>query len=317
MSQISGNATIWDLPNYTGMLFTADEENTPILSMMGGINGGEMIGNFEFPTSSEYDYPSAAQPAITETASLTAPSATEFVRDQVKNVTQIFMQAVNLSYEKLANRARLSGINTVGGVNNVQDELDAQIAYNLKIIARNIEYTILNGAYQIATSAAVANKTRGLMACCDETGSVDINASSADFSKSLFEQMIQGMFEAGAPLVKPTIICGAYQRQQISDVYGFVPTDRYVGGLSIDQIITPLGSFDVMPAHRFMTTSAILCADLGVISAKFQDVPGKGSFFYETLAKTGAAESGQIFGKFGLDHGAYAAHGKIYGLATS
>ena len=74
MAQVSGQGTIWNLPNYWGELFTADVRNTPFLSMIGGMTGGMQASNFEFPCSSEYDFPAAAQPAITETASLTAPT---------------------------------------------------------------------------------------------------------------------------------------------------------------------------------------------------------------------------------------------------
>jgi hypothetical protein len=39
--------------------------------------------------------------------------------------------------------------------------------------------------------------------------------------------------------------------------------------------------------------------------------------FYEELSKSGANESGQIFGQLGLDHGPGFMHGTITGLATS
>ena len=32
--------TIWNLPNYTGELFTSDLINTPFLSAIGGLTGG-------------------------------------------------------------------------------------------------------------------------------------------------------------------------------------------------------------------------------------------------------------------------------------
>jgi hypothetical protein len=56
---------------------------------------------------------------------------------------------------------------------------------------------------------------------------------------------------------------------------------------------------------------------MSMIRPVTQPTPGKGNFFYEELAKTGAAEQGQVFGMFGLDHGPAFAHGKITGLATS
>ncbi len=46
-------------------------------------------------------------------------------------------------------------------------------------------------------------------------------------------------------------------------------------------------------------------------------VPGKGNFFLESLAKTGAADKYQIYGQCGLDYGAEWYHGKITELDTS
>ena len=318
MAQVSGQGTIWNLPNYSGELFTADLINTPVLTMIGGLTGGGMqVGNFEFATSSEYDFPAAAQPAVTETTSLTAPTASEAVRTQVKNVCQIFQQAVKLSYEKLANGARMSGINTAGQTNNIADELAWQINYNLKIIARNIEYTILNGQYQIATDASTANKTRGLLSACDLTGGTVIDASTAELSKDLMQQLFRTMFSNGAGLMNPVLFVNGFLKQKISDIYGYAPEDRNVGGVNVKQIETDFGNIGVADAHRFMPTDTLLLADMEVVKPVFQPVPGKGNFFYEELAKTGASENGQIFGKFGLDHGPAFAHGKIINLANS
>jgi len=318
MSQITGQGTIWNLPNYSGELYTADLINTPFLAMVGGMNnGGFQVANFEFPTSSEYDFPAAAQPAITETGSLTAPSGTEAVRVQEKNVAQIFQQAVELSYGKLSNNARLSGINSQGAVNNAEDELAFQIDYNLKIIARNIEYTSFNGAYQIATNAGVANKSRGMIAACALTGGTAIAAAGATLSKALMDTLLRTMFTNGAMLMTPVIWVNGFQKQQISNIYGYAPTDRMVGGVNIKQIETDFGNIGIADAHRFMPTDTLLLTDMSVVKPVFQPVPAKGNFFYETLAKTGASEDGQIYGKFGLDHGPAFAHGKITGLATS
>ena len=315
MAQISGQGTTWNLPNYSGELFTADLINTPILNMLGGLtNGGMQTENFEFPTSSEYDFPNETQPEITETDSLTAPTATEAVRSQVKNVTQIFQQAVKLSYEKLANRGRLSGINTAGAMNNLSDELAWQIDYNLKIIARNIENTIINGSYQVSTDAGTANKTRGIVAATGLSGGTVVDASSAALSKSLMQQLFREMFDNGAMFMNPVLLVNGLQKQALSDIYGYAPESRNVGGVNIQQIETDFGNIGVMPAHRFVTSSDLLLVDMEVVKPVFQPVPGKGNFFYEELAKNGASENGQIFGKFGLDHGPSFAHGRISNL---
>jgi len=318
MAQVSGQGTTWNLPNYSGELFTADAINTPILTMLGGLSGGGLqTDNFEFPVASEYDFPAEAQPAITETASLTAPTATEAVRAQVKNVTQIFHQAVNLSYEKLANGGRLSGINTAGASNNVSDALAFQINYNLQIIARNVEHTILNGTYSIATNAGTANKTRGLLEATALTGGTNIAAAAAALSKDLLQQLFREMFDNGAMFMNPVIFVNGFQKQALSDIYGYAPESRNVGGVNIQQIETDFGNIGIAPAHRFMPTDSLLLADMSVISPVFQPVPGKGNFFYEDLSKTGASESGQIFGKFGVNTGPSFALGKLTGLATS
>jgi len=56
---------------------------------------------------------------------------------------------------------------------------------------------------------------------------------------------------------------------------------------------------------------------MGVVSPVFQPVPGKGNFFFEDLSKTGASESGMLYGKFGLDAGPSFAIGKLTGLAIA
>lgn len=309
--------TLWTLPNFSGELFTADMINTPVFTMIGGLtNGGLQTANFQFPTSSNYAFPGAAQPNITEDASITAPATTAAVRTQVDNVAQIFHQAVRVTYEKLSNSGRLQGINTAGQSNNVADELAFQIGYNLKIIARNIENTILNGVYNLSTASDVANRSRGLIATTLLGGSTRIDATGDPLSRDLMQTLFRTMFGNGAMFQTPVIMVNGLQKQRLSDIYGFAPTDRNVGGINIQQIETDFGLIGVAPAHRFMPNDGLLLADMSVVAPVFQPVPDKGNFFYEELAKTGAVESGQIYGKFGLDHGPAFAHGYLTDLAV-
>lgn len=312
MTNATGQGTVWNLPNYAGDLFTADAENTPFLTMIGGLTGGVVTNNFEFPTDSAYEYPAAAQPAITENDSLNAPDGTEFVRTQHKNVTQIFQEAVKISYVKLSNMGRMSGLNTAGQQSNVANEKAWQIATALKKIARDIEYTCLNGSYNLATNAAEANKTRGMLEACTSSA---VNASGAALTKAMMQQLFKEMFDNGAVFDNTVIWVNSFQKQKISEIYGYAPNDRNVGGVNIKQIETDFGNIGIA-LNRFMPAGSLLCADMATIKPVFQPVPGKGNFFYEKLAKTGASEDGQIYGQFGLDHSAEFLHGKIYGLAT-
>lgn len=314
MANISGTGTVWNLPNYAGDLFTADSTNTPILSAIGGLTGGVQTENFEFPTDSQYSLPDAAQPEITENASLTAPAAGAIVRTQNTNVTQIFHEKVSISYVRESNRGRLSGLNTAGQKNNVQTtEKDWQIARKLEKISRDIEYTIINGVYQKATDAATASKTRGLIALCSGDGGTKIDGKGAALTKALMQQLFKAMYDAGAVFSNVVLYVGSTQKQLITDIYSYAPTDRNVGGTNIKQLETDFGNIGIA-LDRFVPQTAVLAAEMSVMAPVFQPVPGKGNFFYEELAKTGASEEGQIFGQFGLDHGPAFMHGAITGL---
>ena len=304
--------TVWNLPNYLGQIFTASFLQTPVLSMSGGLNGVKQVDNFEFPVDQTYDHEAASQPAITETASLTAPTAISYVRSQDKNVCQIFQEQVSLSYAKMSTSGRLSGIATAG--ENVQpvSELDWQIARALEKISRDAEYTVLNGAYQIATSAGVANKTRGLIASASNT----VAAGGATLSKTLINQLLKAMYDAGAIFANPVFVVNSFNKQKVSDAYGYAPTDRNIGGLNIKQVETDFANMGVV-LDPFMPQGTFLVADMKFVSIVSQPVPGKGHLFYEMLSKSGAGEQGQVYGQLGLDHGPGFMHGTITGLATS
>ena len=313
MANVTGQGTLWNLPNYAGDLFTADTVNTPFLTAIGGLTGGMQTDNFEFPTDSQYSLPEAKQPAITETASLTAPAATGIVRTQNTNVTQIFQEKVSISYVKMSNSKRMSGLNTAGQQNNVPDEKSWQIAKALEKIARDVEYTFLNGVYAKATSADVANKTRGMIALCSDGNT--IAAGSKALTKANLQALFKKMYDAGAIFKNMVLWVGSTQKQIITDLYSYAPTDRNLGGTNIKQLETDFGNIGIA-LNRFMPQDTVLAAEMSVIAPVFQPVPEKGNFFYEALSKTGASEDGQIFGQIGLDHGPKFMHGTITGLTT-
>jgi hypothetical protein len=313
--------TIWTLPNFAGELFTADAINTPFLSMIGGLTGGgKTTENFEFPTSSEYAFPAAQQPNISETASLTAPAIQlpnvppqqneNFVRAQVTNVTQIFQEAILLSYVKLSNMGRMSGLNTAGQVNNVADELAWQQEQKLKKIARDVEFSFIQGTYNLAANQNQANRTRGMVETCSLAGGTVVDGQNVQLSLPLMQSLFLAMFNAGASFSNLVLYVGGALKQRISALYGFAPTDRNVGGVNIEQIETDFGPIGIV-LSRFAPANTVLAIEVSVCSPVFQPVPDKGVLFYEPLSKTGASESGQIFGQIGLDHGPAFMHGVL------
>ena len=317
MANVSGLATTCNLPNYAGELFTADCEKTPFLSMIGGLTGGKQTSDFEFATAVLIDHPDAAQPQITEQASATAPTASAIVRSQESNVVQIHQEVIDITYHRLSNKGRMSGLNTAGQVNDVQDEKAFQIKHRLTKIARDVEFSFLQGKYQKSTSVSVANKTRGMLELTSTVSTVD--AANGPLTINMLKGLFLEMANNGAYFDNMVLFAGAKQKQKITDLYekqlGYHQgAKRNVGGINITEIETDFCKMGVV-WDRFMPEDSILIADMAHIAPVFQEVPGKGILFEEPLAKTGASERIQIYGQIGLAHGASFLHGSITNLA--
>lgn len=321
MAEVTGIGTTWNLPNYAGELFTADPTQTPFLSMIGGLSGGRQTDNFEFPTAVLYDFPEAAQPEISESDSATAPAASHIARQQEKNVVQIHQEVIDLTYAKQSNSGRMSGLNTAGQNPNPADEKAWQIQQKLIKIARDVEYSFICGKYQLATAANVANKTRGMLELCASDAGTSIDAAGAALSKPLLDQLFREMADNGAYFGNMVMFCGAYQKQQITNIYAdqfkaTMQTTQNVGGMNITQLETDFFKMGVV-WNRFMPNDSLLIADMAHIAPVFQAVPGKGVLFQEDLAKVGASDKIQIYGQIGLAHGPAFLHGMITGLQTA
>lgn len=218
-TNITGTGTSFNLPNYAGELFTAAPKQTPFLSLIGGLSGGKTSNSFNFTTGQNYDLPDPEQPAITETASLTAPAGTEIVREQKENTCQIFQQSIDLSYAKLSQMGQLSGLNIAGQSANPASEEDFQVEQALKIVARNVEYSFLNGSYQKATNATTAAKTRGMFELTSDADSTQIDAESGDLTKAMLDSLFLNMVKGGAYWDNMHMFVGADLKQAITNIY--------------------------------------------------------------------------------------------------
>jgi hypothetical protein len=281
---------------------------------MGGLSNAAVSGNFEFPCSVEYAHEDAAQPAITETDSLTFPTATEIALSQTKNVTQIFWRGIVISREKLVNQSRLSGINTAGVMSAVENELAWQETQAQIGIARDVNFTFHNGAYQIATGVGVANKSRGLLTLA--AANTTVAAGGATLSKALMDELLQDMYTAGASFSNMVIFCNGFQKTKLSEIYGYAPTDRMVGGVNISMIETDFGRIGIM-LDRDMPAATVGVYDLSVVRPVVQLMAGEMLFEPQWRDPSGAAEKRLMVGNVGIDHGPGFAHGSITGLATS
>ena len=289
--------------------------------MIGGLTGGKQTDNFEFPTAVLYDFPEPEQPEISESASATAPVASHIARTQEKNVVQIHQEVIDLTYAKQSNSGRMSGLNTAGQNPNPADEKAWQIQQKLIKIARDVEYSFICGKYQVSTAANVANKTRGMLELCTSDTGTSIGAADVALNKALLDQLFREMADNGAYFGKMVLLCGAYQKQMITNLYADqfkanMQTTQNVGGMNITEIETDFFKMGVV-WDRFMPNDSILVADMAHIAPVFQAVPGKGVLFQEDLAKTGASDKVQIYGQIGLAHGPAFLHGAITGLKAA
>lgn len=308
-------ATSFGVLNYSGMLFNKGNTRTPLSSIIG--SRAKTTNHVEFVTGQEYSSAGGAQPAISENASLTAPDATVVTRTQKTNVTQIFQETVGVSYAKMSNMGTLSGVNIENQQANPINELDFQVGAKIQKIARDMEFTFIQGAYNKATDDSKINKTRGL------TTAITTNVTAMG-SKPLglwdVADMVKKIYAANAPTNGLVLWCDAVTMFQINadavqNGLTVVPAAREINGIALSSVITPLGVVYLYLGECLPAGTALLL-NLDVIAPVFQPVPGKGNIFLEQLSKTGAGEKYQLFGQVGLDHGPEWYHGKFTGIST-
>lgn len=308
-------ATSFGVLNYSGMLFNKGNTRTPLSSIIG--SRAKTTNHVEFVTGQEYSSAGGAQPAISENASLTAPDATVVTRTQKTNVTQIFQETVGVSYAKMSNMGTLSGVNIENQQANPINELDFQVGAKIQKIARDMEFTFIQGAYNKATDDSKINKTRGL------TSAITTNVTAMG-SKPLglwdVADMVKKIYAANAPTNGLVLWCDAVTMFQINadavqNGLTVVPAAREINGIALSSVITPLGVVYLYLGECLPAGTALLL-NLDVIAPVYQPVPGKGNFFLEQLSKTGAGDKYQLFGQVGLDHGPEWYHGKFTGIST-
>lgn len=308
-------ATSFGVLNYSGMLFNKGNTRTPLSSIIGG--RAKTTNHVEFVTGQEFTSGGGTQPSISETASLTAPDATVITRAQKTNVTQIFQESVGISYGKMSNMGTLSGLNVVGQQANPMNELDFQVAAKMMKVNADIEYTFINGVYSKATTDAAVNRTRGL------APAIATNKTAMG-SKPLglwdIADMVKKIYGSNAPTDGLCLWCDAVTMFQINadavqNGLSVVPAARNINGISLSSVVTPIGVV-YLYLGEYLPAGTALLLNLSVIAPVYQPVPGKGNFFLEPLAKTGAGEKYQLFGQIGLDHGPEWYHGKFTGIST-
>ncbi|WP_460407333.1 SU10 major capsid protein, partial [Actinophytocola sediminis] len=161
MSGITGMGTTYGLPNYHGELFALSPEDTPLMSAIGGLTGGDEVDSKAFEWQG-YDLRQPDQRVALEGAA--APTGTHRVRQSYSNVVEIHHERVTTSYTKQAATGHFaSDASPINGPNPVDNEHNWGIENTLKEMGRDVNWTLINGQYAAPTDNTAPRKTRGLI----------------------------------------------------------------------------------------------------------------------------------------------------------
>lgn len=195
----------------------------------------------------------------------------------------------------------------------------------------SVVFTALTGGAGLATDTpyyVVSSATNTFKVSLTKGGTaVDIttDASAATayelttLTTTHVDDLLQSVFDNGGVDGSTALILNSQQKRKLTAAYAaaygkFTETSRNVGGVNLTTIETDFGVVNVM-LNRHMPRHKVAAVALSQCAPVYLEVPGKGHFFAEPLAKTGSSDDVQLYGEVGLEYGNEASHGLITGLA--
>ena len=227
---------------------------------------------------------------------------------------------------KTVEGAELTGASTATDTITVTHALNV----NDKVVFTDVgaATNVVEGRVYYVTSKSTTvsfkvSETLGGTAITLGTATVSLVAlRTGDLTDVEINEFIQGVYDNGGMRGgNPTLLVNSAQKIAISKAYGDAyakanpVTANRVGGVVVDTVLTDFGALSVM-LDPHVPKDAIVAASMGQIAPVFLNIPGKGVFFEEPLAKVGASEQVQLYGEIGLEYGNERAHGVLRGLAA-
>lgn len=148
-----------------------------------------------------------------------------------------------------------------------------------------------------------------------------VKPGSTDLDVDTINEFVQGIYDNGGLTGgEATFLVNSRQKRYMTAAFATAYSEafplgqtRNVGGVAVDTVLTDFGTFNII-IDRQVPQDTIIACTLSQLRPVFLNVPGKGVFFEEPLAKTGASDQVQIYGEIGLEYGNEAAHGVLRGL---
>lgn len=168
--------------------------------------------------------------------------------------------------------------------------------------------------FKVAKTAAGAAITLGTA-----TGIDIVVTTDTDLDGDVVNGLAETVWVNGGLDNELTAVLAVNSRQKVAISKAFTKTyqeaSRNVGGVNVSTVVTDFGTLGVM-LDRDIPQDTIALVSLDEVRPRYLEIPGKGHFFAEPLAKTGASDKVQLYGEVGLEYGAESHHGVLTGLAV-
>ncbi len=325
----------WNLPNFVGELFKTSPLETPFVSTIGGMSGGESLAAVKFTWQTTQHRAPALQGGPADRTFIEGDDATFQVqsRSEVVNVAEIFQYGVELTYSKQAATGQLTeaGLGALAtpvsaqvlGNQPVKDEMAWQLQIKLEQCALDLEIAFLTGTLAYAADGTT-RATQGITGAIAAATSLDAQLI-ADFpgathivlGDEAVEVMAQAMWDEGAPLRNVQIHMGSAIKRSVSTEFqnrgNVQPRSYNKFGVNATEIETDFGNFPMI-LNRHIAAETMIAIEMDVSMPCFLPIPGKGHFFLEPLAKSGSYDRQQLYGEIGLKYGPPGWHGIVTNL---
>lgn len=205
---------------------------------------------------------------------------------------------------------------TATPVSNGDKVIFTDVGVSTGIVTGRTYYVVAKGTNAFSVAATLGGSAITIGTATVSYSRPAVAATTVATYENLFQQVYdQGGLEDSD---LATIIVNSTQKRNLAAAYAasygkFIEQDRNLFGVNVTRIESNLGSFNIM-LDRYMPQDALIVTSLDQLSPVFLETPGKGHFFEEPLAKTGASDDVQIYGEIGLEYGNELAHGSYRGL---